>query len=183
VLGPLTDVASALLTDPGLAQRDVTVVWIGGPPYDAEAVYWPEYNLSNDIAAANVVFGSGIRVWQIPMNVYTLVGVGYAELEAKVAPHGPAGRYLVDQLMEWNAGNMARAVDFRSLGDSPAIGVVLNPFGAVWHRRPAPLFTPDGAMRPGAGAGDVRVCEHLDTRYVLEDFFSKMALHGAAHRD
>ena len=34
VLGPLTDVASALLEAPEIAARDVVVVWVGGPPYE-----------------------------------------------------------------------------------------------------------------------------------------------------
>ena len=45
-LGPLTDMASAILMEPRVAQRNLRVVWIGGG-------YWPvgnrEYNLSNDI--------------------------------------------------------------------------------------------------------------------------------------
>lgn len=175
VLGPLTDVATALLLDPELARRDVVVIWIGGPPYGGvEPVYWPEYNLSNDIAAANVVFGSGITVWQVPMDVYTLVGVGYEELEERVRPRGRVGEYLVRQLLEWNAGNMMRAVDFRSLGDSPAIGLALNPFGAVWRRHPAPVFTAEGGMDLREGDATVRVCERIDTRYLLEDFFAKL---------
>lgn len=35
-----------------------------------------EFNLGNDIAAANVVFDSGITVWQVPSNVYTQVSLG-----------------------------------------------------------------------------------------------------------
>ena len=54
-LGPLTDMASALLIEPRIAQRNVRVVWIGGGA-------WPvggrEYNLMNDIASANVVMRS-----------------------------------------------------------------------------------------------------------------------------
>ncbi|SDL13906.1 nucleoside hydrolase [Tessaracoccus oleiagri] len=174
-LGPLTDVASALLLDPTLASRDVVVVWIGGPPYDdVEAVYWPEYNLSNDVAAANVVFSSGISVWQVPMDVYTLVGVGYEELEERVRPRGRTGNYLVQQLLEWNNKNMSRAVDFRSLGDSPAISLVLNPFGAVWRRRLAPRFAADGSVVEAVAKHTIRVCVRVDSRYLLEDFFAKL---------
>ena len=69
VLGPLTDVASALLIEPAIAERDITVIWIGGPsnPPDPEPLYWPEFNLSNDLLAANVVFESPIELWQIPI--------------------------------------------------------------------------------------------------------------------
>ncbi|MGO2468774.1 MAG: hypothetical protein ACTH8M_09940, partial [Microbacterium gubbeenense] len=46
-LGPLTDMASALLLAPDIADTDTTVIWIGGPPYgDREWVgTWPEFNL------------------------------------------------------------------------------------------------------------------------------------------
>ena len=54
-LGPLTDMASALLLDPTIADNpDLTVVWIGGTPYDeitgGEAQ--GEFNLSNDVISA-----------------------------------------------------------------------------------------------------------------------------------
>ncbi|MDF2664714.1 MAG: nucleoside hydrolase [Microbacterium sp.] len=181
VLGPLTDIASALLIDRDFAHRDVTVIWIGGPPYDGiEAVYGPEYNLNNDIASANVVFDSEIALWQIPMPVYTHVGVGQAELDRRVRPHGEIGAYLAQTVLEYNEAKPGFAADFRSLGDSPAIAVALNPFGAVWRRRPRPRFTDDALMTTGAGTGpDVRVCEQVDTRYLLEDFFAKIAAHAA----
>ncbi|NCT92397.1 nucleoside hydrolase [Cellulomonas sp. APG4] len=178
-LGPLTDVASAILSEPGVAASGATVVWIGGPPYDdVEPVYWPEYNLSNDIAAANVVFSSGLEIWQVPMDVYTRVGVSYSELDHRVRPHGRLGGYLVRQLHEWNAQHMSRAVDHRSLGDQPGIGLVLNPFGAVWRRLPAPSFNADGSATQGEPSRRVRVCRELDTRWLLEDFFHKIADHA-----
>jgi purine nucleosidase len=53
--GPLTDMASALLLEPVIEARKIRVIWIGG-------YTWPsggrEYNLANDIHAANVVFKS-----------------------------------------------------------------------------------------------------------------------------
>ena len=54
-----------------------------------------EFNLSNDIAAANVVFDSGIEVWQVPSNVYSMVSVSYAELDEKIGQAGPLGEYLI----------------------------------------------------------------------------------------
>ncbi len=53
------------------------VVWIGGMGYDGDSTYLGaiEFNLRNDIAAANVVFDSGITIWQVPANVYS-DGVG-----------------------------------------------------------------------------------------------------------
>ncbi|WP_254450145.1 nucleoside hydrolase [Cohnella herbarum] len=73
ILGPLTDMASALLIEPRIADR-LTVIWIGGGAYPQGD---PEYNAWNDIHAANVVFKSKIPVWQVPKNVYQRVMVSH----------------------------------------------------------------------------------------------------------
>lgn len=175
-LGPLTDMASALLIDPTIQDRDITVVWIGGPPYDGiYNVCGPEFNLCNDIQAANVVFGSRLKVWQVPMSVYTMIGVGYAELRQRVAPCGELGAYLVDQVIAYNTTVNPEPAEHRSLGDSPAISVILNPRGAVWRERSAPAFARDGSLvEPTNPARRIRVCESVDSRYLLEDMFSKL---------
>ena len=179
-LGPLTDMASALLEEPAIAERDIVVVWVGGPPYgDVVPVHWPEFNLGNDIHAANVVFDSDLTVWQVPMSVYSMVAVGYAELEARVRPCGRLGEYLVDQTVAFNEAHVPVAMELRSLGDSPAIGVVMNQWGAIWRDRPRPTFTPDGAMAPRSDrARTVRVCESVDVRWLLEDMFHKLEQGG-----
>jgi purine nucleosidase len=175
-LGPLTDMATALLLDPSIAQRDVVVVWIGGDPYgDKVASYRPEFNLSNDIPAANVVFESGITVWQVPSSTYTQLGVGYAELRRRVRPCGKVGQYLCDQLIEFNTTNVPTPMEHRSLGDTPAVGVILNPAGAIWRVQARVRFTPDAGYEPSDVPGTIRVCEQIDSRYLLEDFFAKLA--------
>jgi inosine-uridine nucleoside N-ribohydrolase len=179
-LGPLTDMASALLMTPEIADRDVTVIWIGGPPYDdAPPAYWPEFNLSNDVVAANVVFRSELAVWQVPMSTYVTVAVSYAELRQKVAPCGELGEYLVTQLIDWNERNTTRPMEFRSLGDSPAIGVMINPFCGRFTHRPAPTFTTDAAYDFSNSYRPIRVYDTIDARFILEDFFAKLRLFTA----
>jgi purine nucleosidase len=175
-LGPLTDMASALLEEPAIQDRDVVVVWIGGPSYGGILPgYSPEFNLSNDITAANVVMDSRIPVWQIPMSVYTMVSVGHEELRQKVQPLGELGNYLTEQVIEFNSHEEELMMDFRSLGDSPAIGAVMNPRGALWRDRPAPRFQPDGDMEPEDSSRRlIQVCETIDVRWLLEDMFAKL---------
>lgn len=192
-LGPLTDMASALLEEPAIQDRNVVVVWIGGPPYGGiVADYSHEFNLTNDIHAANVVFGSRVTVWQIPMSVYTMLSVGYAELEGRVRPSGPLGEYLTQQLIDFNT-LLQLNMEFRTLGDSPAIGVVMNPSGATWRDWPRPRFSADSQMIESEGtvivdeqfpairaidtdrmSKSVRVCEAFDSRWLLEDMFHKL---------
>lgn len=179
VLGPLSTVASALLIEPRIVERDVTVVWIGGPPYDGllgrtGGDAGIEFNLSNDIAAANVVFGSGVGLVQVPESTYRMCSVGYHELRQKVEPCGELGAYLVTQLVDWNDRWNRTAIERRSLGDSPAIGIALNPGGGVLRERPAPRFADDGSLVAGDGRHRVTVVESFDTRYLFEDMFAKI---------
>ncbi|PPH05738.1 nucleoside hydrolase [Rathayibacter sp. AY1F6] len=178
VLGPLTDVAAALLLEPSIASRDVVVVWVGGPPYDEIPAYSPEFNLINDVGAANLVLESGIALWQIPMPVYSGVGVGHAELRTRLRGTSPLGDYLVDQLIAFNDTIPYGPLDFRSLGDSPAIGAVMNPAGGRWRKRRAPRFSADGELLPDSGPYTIRVCEAFDTRWLIEDLFAKLVEFG-----
>ena len=169
--GPLTDMASALLLEPRIQDRNVRVIWIGGG-------VWPnggrEYNLSNDINAANVVMKSNIEVWQVPRSTYRTMGVTYAELIEKAYPQGKIGKYLVEQLIAHNA-KKSTAQEFRSLGDSPCIGIIIDPECGRFSWRPAPTFDAQmhylhtGQYRP------IRVYENVKIRFIHEDFFIKLA--------
>ncbi len=190
--GPLTDMASVLLMEPAIAGRNVRVVWIGGGEWP---IGGPEFNLSNDIHAANVVFRSAVEVWQIPSTVYRLMAVSYAELFEKVYPHGELGRYLVEQLVEWNAQShtwleerdpeRARStgmLEYRSLGDSPAVGVMMYPDCGRWQWRPAPEFEASMHYRHTGRNRPIRVYDTVDARFVHEDFFAKLARFARTQR-
>ncbi|WP_433383103.1 nucleoside hydrolase [Actinoplanes sp. CA-142083] len=178
-LGPLTDMASAILLDPAIVDRDVVVIWIGGVAYGGIDAAYPglEFNLGNDIAAANVVFGSGITVWQVPSNVYSQVSVGYAELEEKIGGTSALADYLIEQLVEWNAAHHPQPIESRSLGDSPAISLMLFPRGGQFRTVPAPRFGREGHYLPGTG-NPIRVVETVDVRFLLEDMFAKIRRFG-----
>jgi purine nucleosidase len=181
-LGPLTDMASAILMDPEIVDRDVVVVWIGGMGYGVDWSYpGVEFNLRNDVHAANVVFDSGITVWQVPATVYSMVSVGYAELAEKIGGTSKLADYLINQLVEWNAAHHGEPIESRSLGDSPAISLILNPHGGVFRTIPAPRFGRDGGYLPGSGH-PIRVAETVDIRYLLEDMFAKIRRFGRQQR-
>ena len=168
--GPVTDIASALLLEPKIEDKNIRVIWIGGGA-------WPnggrEYNLSNDINAANVLMKSNLVVWQVPRSTYRTMSVGYAELIEKIYPQGEIGKYLVEQLIEHNAKTRPE-MEYRSLGDSPCIGIIMDPESGKFTWRPAPLFDQQmhyihsGQYRP------IRVYENVNTRFIHEDLFAKL---------
>lgn len=170
--GPLTDMASALLIEPKIEERNIRVIWIGGGEYPGGS---REYNLSNDIPAANVVFKSKLELWQIPRNVYRLMPVSYAELIVKVQTHGKIGRYLVNQLIEYNS-QRKKPFEYRSLGDSPAVGVIIYPECGSWEWVPAPEFEDNQLYRHTGKNRPIRVYKSIDSRFIHEDFFAKLAM-------
>jgi inosine-uridine nucleoside N-ribohydrolase len=177
-LGPLTDMASAILLDPSLVDRDVVVIWIGGVGYGGVETYpGIEFNLRNDIAAANVVYDSGITVWQVPSNVYSQVSVSYTELEEKIGGTSKLADYLINQTVEWNRTYWPEPIESRSLGDSPAISLLLYPRGGNFRVVPAPRFGQEGHYLPGSGH-PIRVVESVDVRFLLEDMFAKIRKFG-----
>ena len=187
-LGPLTDMASALLMEPRIANR-LTVIWIGGAPYPDGG---DEFNMLNDVNAANVVFGSQAQVWQVPKNVYEMMSVSLAELEYRVRPCGDIGAYLCDQLDEHSAEPAAVNNAFRTgetwvLGDSPAVGLILYEHRFEFDWVGAPRMTPEGFYRHDPRNRPIRVYRRIDSRLILEDMYAKLALfhqrHGARMGD
>lgn len=181
-LGPLTDLASAYLMEPRIAGR-LTAIWIGGGVYPAGS---PEFNLGNDINAANVVFSSKIDVWQVPKNVYEMMPVSMAELEYRVRPCGEIGRYLFDQLVEHSFEEIPRKSAFRTgeswvLGDSPAVGLILYEHRFEYDWVSAPLITAEQTYVPMKQNRPIRVYKNIDSRLILEDLYCKLALFDKAN--
>lgn len=175
-LGPLTDLASAYLMEPDIADR-LTAIWIGGGAYPEGSA---EFNLSNDIDAANVVFQSPIPLWQVPKNVYDMVRVGLAELAVRVGPQGEIGKYLYEQLIHHNMAHGHQPQWPKGqrwvLGDSPAVALLLDEHMFEYDSVAAPRI--DSQMRYISGQEGrlIRVYRSIDARFTLEDFYAKLAL-------
>lgn len=172
-LGPLTDMASAYLMEPRIAER-MTVIWIGGGR-------WPdggyEFNLQNDIHAANVVLKSGIQLWQVPMDVYFMMRVSFAELQIKVRPYGKIGEYLFQQLIEFNDNlDDMSCGEHWSLGDSPAIGLLLDQNNFDYEEQYAPCIGEDMRYLHRENKHKIRVYKTVNTRFILEDMYAKLAI-------
>lgn len=179
-LGAITDLASALLIEPRIADR-LTAIWIGGGQ-------WPEgereFNLSNDIAAANSVMASSVPLWVVPRNVYSTIRVSLAELALKVRPYGSIGNYLFQQMVDFNhaaAGNPRFPKgEMWSLGDSPAVSLLLDSHEYAYEMKPAPRITQDMRYVHNQKERFIRWYNEVDARFTLEDMFAKIALYDAS---
>ena len=187
--GGLTDIASALLLEPRIAER-LTLVWIGGNEHPGLACPPPggmpvEYNLLIDPIAGQVVFtDSEVEIWQVPRNVYRQCLVSHAELRLRVASRGPRGRYLSDetQLVIDRATDQGRGpAETYALGDSPL--VLLSALQSTFEAdpsssdhvvQPTPTLEADGSYTDRPDARPMRVYTRVDTRLMFEDLFLKL---------
>lgn len=176
--GAVTDVASALLIKPEIAER-MTVIWIGGGDYPKGGF---EFNLMMDIHAVNVIFSSKVPVWQVPMSLYKVMAVSLAELQLKVRPCGEIGRYLFEQMTAFNQYaakyNMAWPHgEIWGLGDQGTIAVLMEELEKVsYDLVPAPRIAEDMTYIHEQDNREIRVYHYLDARLTLEDFFAKLTL-------
>lgn len=176
--GAVTDVASALLMKPEIADR-MTVIWIGGGDYPKGGF---EFNLMMDIHAVNVIFSSKVPVWQVPMSLYKVMAVSLAELQLKVRPCGEIGKYLFEQMVDFNhvAAKYEMAWphgEIWGLGDQGTIAVLMEELEKVsYDLVPAPRIAEDMTYIHGQNSREIRVYNYLDARLTLEDFFAKLQL-------
>lgn len=176
-LGAITNVATAMRACPDIVSR-MTVVWIGGQDLDHSDSSIREFNSGNDIDAANYVVSSGVDLWLIPMNVYSTMHIGLAEIQRRIYPCGKIGKHLFENMIRYNMSEYAgwTAGESWSLGDSPAVGVALEPNCGQYVYREAPIFNEDTTCRFEEGRPMIRVYKSINSRYILEDFMSKLAL-------
>lgn len=176
-MGAITNVASALRHDNDIAKK-MTVVWIGGHSLDNTKPDHREFNSGNDVDAYNIVVSSGTEFWQIPNNVYGTMKIGIGEIQKRIAPCGEIGRHLFKNLVEYN--NSPQAVwtqgESWSLGDSPSVGVAIDPDCGSYIYREAPVLRDDTSYKFERGRPRIRVYQSIDSRFVLEDFISKLQL-------
>lgn len=182
-LGPITDLACAYLKEPQIAGR-FTAIWIGGGQYPGGG---SEFNLSNDINAANIVFSSLIDLWQVPVDAYAQMMISLTELQTKVAPCSKIGEYLFQQLVEFNN----QASDYPDwplgeswcLGDSAAIGLMMDPHFCKYKLRLAPFIDRNMNYHYEENSREIRVYDSIDSRFVLEDFFAKLRVFTDSTRE
>lgn len=171
-IGAPTNVASALLSAPEIAEN-VVVVWLGGTPHD-----WPsasEFNLRQDVHASRVLLDSGVPLVHVPcLNVAEHLRISRPELEAHL-DDGPLAEYVLDitddyfaerapdrevrSTVQWDVVPVAYLVDpdlvETRVVHSPELSTELT-----WNRDPARHF--------------VRVAWRIDRDAVWADFFEAL---------
>lgn len=94
-IAPLTNIASALLLEPRIADKMV-LLWLGGQPDYHPTAY--EFNLISDLAAAQLVFDSGLPLIHFPCtDVAEKLRYTDREVDELVGQYGRIGTYLTQR--------------------------------------------------------------------------------------
>ena len=97
-IGAITDIASAILINPEIISR-IVVLWLGGNRLDWPDTY--EFNLYQDVAAARVVFNSGVALVMFPCGgVVSEFAVSRQELKYWLKGKNELCDYLLKETIE-----------------------------------------------------------------------------------
>lgn len=177
-MGAVTTAAAALAAAPDIAAR-MTIVTIGGRGYREHHTDFREFNWGNDPDAINYILEKTcVPLWQIPASGYAHIRVSLATLQRHVAPCGEVGAYLLRQMDEYNNGPHAgwTAGESWSLGDNPSVAVVIDDCaGRSWWES-AWLIDADTNYVRELPERKIRVYHTINSHFVLEDLFDKLAL-------
>ena len=120
-IGAITNVASALMLEPEIIQN-VVVVWLGG-----HALHWPdavEFNLKQDVQAAQVLLDSGVPLVLIPCKGITIhLHTTVPEIEHYVKPCGAVGTFLAQRFKAYRREHRGWS---KVLWDMATIAYLLN---------------------------------------------------------
>ncbi len=173
-IGAITNVASAILLDRA-AMENTVIVWLGG-----HAVHWPdsrEFNMYQDVAAARVVYDSGIPYVQLPcMGVVSAFAVSGPELEHWLRGQNPLCDYLADHTIEAANSYAEGRVWSRVVWDVTAVAWLLNDNGRFMMSReiPTPIPEYDNSLSFDQSRPLMTYVWHIHRDALMQDLFEKL---------
>lgn len=168
-IGAITNIASALMLAPDIADS-VVVVWLGG-----HAPYWPhtrEFNLRQDIPAAQHVLDCGVPLVLVPcLGVTSHLTSTVPEIEAHVEPHGRVGAFLAQRFKEYADDPFGFS---KEIWDMAPVGWLIDPAWVPSVVIPAPILTSEGTWSHDPARHPVRCATQVRRDPILRDFFVKL---------
>jgi len=174
-LGAPTNVASALLMDPSIAEN-IVVVWLGGDRWE-----WPnttELNLKQDVHASQLLFDSGVPFVHVPgRNISEKLTTTVAELERYVKGRGEIGDFLFERFADYGEEfSEVGGVDAwsKEIWDISVIGYLINPKWvptAVIH---SPILSSEFTWSSDPTRHFIREAKYVDRDAIFLDLFEKI---------
>ncbi len=173
-IGAITNIASAILFDPTITEN-IVVVWLGGNGTHYHDTR--EFNLIQDIAAARVVFGSGVPLVMLPcMGVVSAFTVSRYELEHWFIGKNPLVTYLAENTIAAAESYAAGKPWTRVIWDVTAVAWLMNDRSRFMLARvmPTPKPTYEHSYVFDADALPVRYVYHIKRDALLADLIDKI---------
>ena len=173
-IGAITNVASALLMDPTMAER-VVVIFLGGNALTEPDTH--EFNMMQDIAAARVVFGCEVPLVQLPCaGVVDHLLTTEFELRHWLEGKTPLADYLAKNTIE-EAESYAKGRPWsRVIWDISTIAWLLNQSGKLMQGRaevsPIPEYDHHYGFDPRRKM--IHYVYKINRDEILEDLFTRI---------
>ncbi len=170
-IGAITNVASAILKYPQLAE-EAAVVWLGG-----NAIHYHhnhEFNLYQDVAAAQVVFDSGIPFLQVPCaGMCTEFVTSVPELSYHLSGKNALCDYLVENVAE-ECKSYPTPVTGRIIWDVTAAAALICPAYCKIVQIPRPIITSNDNYAFDNAREHYLYVRGLDRDRIYNDLFQKL---------
>lgn len=153
--GPLTNVAAALIVDPGLAGRISEISLMGGSLTFGNSTPAAEFNIWADPEAADIVFTSGIPIRMFGLNVTRLASATATRIERIRAVDTHVTRTVAD-LLDFYRESLHRVYGLAgaSLHDPLAVATLIRP--ELFELRPMHV----GIELTGTRTRGMTVCDY-----------------------
>lgn len=180
-LGPQTNVATALASDPELAKLIKGVVMMGGSLSGGNVTPSAEFNLYVDPEAARIVFQSGIPLSMVGLDVTRKTALTDAHVQRLEAAGTPVGKAAA--LIARNSINQNRAQGFLggpNMHDPLAMAAFLDPSLITWKDYYVDIET-KGELTAGETVGYSPVQGEQPRQPEMEKLAAeRMAIRGSA---
>ncbi|HRX11770.1 MAG TPA: nucleoside hydrolase [Draconibacterium sp.] len=168
-IGCITNIASAILIEPKIIER-IVVVWLGG-----NALYWPhqwEFNLQQDVLAAQVVFNSGVPFVTLPcQNVVSHLHTTIPELKYYLEGKNELSDYLYKIVVEYSGGQKAWS---KVIWDVSAVAWLVNSNWVSTDLVHSPILTDQKTFSVDHSRHFMRMATSLNRDAIFRDLFEKL---------
>ena len=173
-IGAITNIASAILLNPQVAENTV-VIWLGGHALHYHDIL--EFNMNEDIAAARVVFKSGVPIVQLPCcGVVNAFAVSEAELDYWFSGKNKFCDYLVAHAKKTAKDYSKGRAWSRVIWDVTAVAWLLNDNDEFMLSRIVPTHLPeyDGQYEENPDGLPMRYVYYIRRDNLLNDLINKI---------
>lgn len=170
-IGAITNVASALIKAPEIAEKAV-VVWLGG-----NALHWKnnkEFNLYQDIPGAQVLFDSKVPLVQIPCSG---VCSEFRTTIPELAYYMEGKNELCDYLLQFTKDYMKPGAECWSkvIWDVTAVAALVRPDTLDMIEIPRPIITDNSNYATDWARPHYIYVRHINRDKLFADLFRKLA--------